>query len=152
MPRKIREAGPTYAKLREAPRSAASAPEQTGRWDAVASMPDWRITREARAQLTNRLKPLVEGVSAIILEKVSETRIKTREFVLCAFSDPEEDWEELVFQIKVQSPPAEALALWDSIGDEIDRWKETLSKPLANMLAERIGVHVLWEEQGGLST
>lgn len=144
MPRKIREPGPTFAKLREAPRSAVSAPEQTSRWDPVTSLPEWRITREARALLTSRLRPIAEGISAIILEKLSQNPIRTRELVLCAFSDPEEDWKEVLFQVGVAASPEEALAFWDQVGDAIDEWKNSLSAQDADLLCERFSVDVIW--------
>ncbi|MBI2919287.1 MAG: hypothetical protein HYY01_15035 [Chloroflexi bacterium] len=92
------------------------------------------------------MRPIAEGISAIILAKLRQNPIRTRELVLCAFSDPEEDWKEVVFQIHVAAPAEEALALWDAIGGEIDKWKETLPRSQVNLLCERVGMHVLWED------
>ncbi|GEM_PF-7031032 len=144
MPRKTREAKLEYVGLHEGRPALSSAAQRTSRWDPVSSMPDWRITREARALLTSRLKPIAEGISAIILAKLSQNPIRTRELVLCAFSDPKEDWKEVVFQVHVAASPEQANALWDEVGNAIDQWRNRLSEEDADLLCERFSVDVIW--------
>lgn len=64
--------------------------------------------------------------------------------MLCAFSDPEEDWKEVVFQVGVAASPEEALAFWDQVGDAIDEWKNSLSAQDTDLLCERFSVDVIW--------
>jgi len=60
--------------------------------------------------------------------------------------EPEDpDWEELVFEVRVDAGPTEALAYWDRIGQRLDRIIEELSEPRRRTFARQLAVHVTWE-------
>jgi len=61
-------------------------------------------------------------------------------------TEPEDpDWEELVFEVRVDAGPNEALAYWDRVGERLDDAIADLDVTRRETFARQIAVHVAWE-------
>jgi len=60
------------------------------------------------------------------------------------FLDPEEGDSELVLEVHVEANAAQALAYWEAVGEDIDKWKEKLDIPLRERLIHEWSLRVLW--------
>jgi len=60
--------------------------------------------------------------------------------------EPEDpNWEELVFEVRVEAGPSEALAYWDRIGETLDEAMAKLDQASRERFAMQVAVHVTWE-------
>ncbi|MBI2303915.1 MAG: hypothetical protein HYU86_04105 [Chloroflexi bacterium] len=103
-----------------------------------------KTEQKAKALLTSEVKRLITPLQAIVRTKSLETGIEIRSIVLSYFRDPEEDHAELVFEVHVAATPSQGLAFWDCLGSAIDRWRSRLTPRLAEILNDRVGIHVVW--------
>lgn len=61
-------------------------------------------------------------------------------------TEPEDpDWEELVFEVRVDAGATEALAYWDRVGERLERATAALDQPRTETFARQVAVHVAWE-------
>lgn len=103
-----------------------------------------RIRPQARAFLTSRVKQLVGPLVAIARTKALRGAIEITSMELGVFVDPEDDSRELVLEIHTAALPRQGLAYWDTLGSAVNEWRGKLPSPLAEILTERLAVHVTW--------
>lgn len=87
---------------------------------------------------------LVQIVDAIARTKARESTLPIQAITLVPREDVEEHWSSVVVQVDVRGRPAQAFALWDSIGRAIDDWQRLLPPATAQRLAEHVSVSVTW--------
>lgn len=103
-----------------------------------------KVRPQARAFLTSRVKQLVGPLVAIARTKALRGAIEITSMELGVFVDPEDDSRELVLEIHTAALPRQGLAYWDTLGTAVNDWRGKLPSALAEILAERLAVHVTW--------
>jgi hypothetical protein len=110
----------------------------------IPNMP--RITTDADALhlLKSDMAKLRDGVLAVIQDEIYKSDLAVGNIRISLKNSPEEDRDELVFRVNVESQPDEAIALWELIGMAISDLRPTLSKRKQHLLDEKIGIFVEW--------
>ena len=98
----------------------------------------------AQALLTSTVRQLVVPLAAIARTKAFLANIDIASMELVVFVDPEDESRELVLEIHACALGPQALAYWDSLGAALNDWRAKLSTAFADILAERLAVHVVW--------
>ena len=88
---------------------------------------------------------LRDGLVTVIQEEIAKSELTVESIRISLKSNIEEDWNELVFRILVDTDSDEAMRLWDSIGQSISEWRPKLSNRLQRLLDEQVGVFVDWK-------
>lgn len=143
---KSRQSG--YSFSREEYQSTSSgemlqAQAERGLGGRIAS-PGRRVLQHARAHLTGELPNMLRVLEAIALTKSMQCHIPIDSLVVSTFTDVDEGWTELVYEINVSVAASQALAFWDCIGAAVDSWKARLSEQQARLLTEKMAIHVNW--------
>ena len=79
----------------------------------------------------------VAAVSEVRGVPINEVRIS-----VCA--NPEDDWEDVDFEIHLVGDQETAFAYWDGIADAIDESARDMSEDMLYTLNHRVGVGVEW--------
>ena len=104
---------------------------------------------EARALLTTAVRRLAPILHAIIASKASRAGLKIREAYFDVDRDDEEDSRQLTMIVRVDANAAQALAFWNSLDYELDRWLAQLSKGEQEVLTNRLGLRFVWDGSSG---
>ncbi|MBI2320925.1 MAG: hypothetical protein HYU88_02215 [Chloroflexi bacterium] len=96
------------------------------------------------ARLTRKLHTQVDVLTAITLTSAAKSMLPLRGIRVGSFTDPEEGWTKIVFVVDAQCTAEQALAFWDYLGAEFDKWRACLPHVEADELCERFTVQVSW--------
>ncbi|GEM_PF-6541872 len=102
------------------------------------------VKNEAKAHLTPEIRHILQILRAITITKGLQSQISIDSLIVSTFTNYDEGWTQLTYEVNVDALPLQALAFWDSLGLSIDEWKSGLSESLSNLLTEKIVVHVNW--------
>lgn len=94
--------------------------------------------------LPGEAKELADSLSAIVLTRVNQDRFPVKAIQWSGYVDPEEGTAELVLTVTVLATSAQAMAFWDSVGDDIERMKEHLPDQGCALLDQHLAVEVDW--------
>lgn len=76
---------------------------------------------------------------------VSEVRgVPIKEVRINLWTSPEDDWEDVDFEIHLIGDQETAFAYWDGIADAIDESARDMSEDMLYTLNHRVGVGVEW--------
>lgn len=95
------------------------------------------------------LDAAMHNIASRILEIISDEKregLPVKSIDLTAFVDPEDgEQQELVFSVRTESSPAEALKAWDRLSDKIrSEFRDQLTAPEARLLDEQVCINVEW--------
>lgn len=102
------------------------------------------ITALAHPVVPSEVRSLLQVLLAIVRTKAGSCWIPIETVQLVRIEDPDEEWERIAVDLTVRALPAQALALWDSIGRAIDRWRATLPPRAAERLIEDVSLSISW--------
>lgn len=105
---------------------------------------DVTVDAEARPYLVSDMAKIRDGLVPLIGHRIAIAGLPARGIRISLKRSPEEDWQELVFRVFVDANVAQGIALWDSIGRGIGRWRLRLSGRTQRLLDEQAGVFVEW--------
>jgi hypothetical protein len=111
-------------------------PLQQGR----ALVPD--ITQEAKEWLRGDLAIINQRIMLLCMEHASIMGVSVEKLRLSIKRSWEEDFKELLLEVFVEANFPQSLALWDAIGDSIQRWGEKQPARRRRLLNERYAVFV----------
>lgn len=111
----------------------------------VPDLPRVIIDPDALPFIKSGMAKLRDGLVAVIQEEIAKSDLTVESIRISLKSNMEEDWDELVFRILVDTDSDEAMRLWDSIGQSISEWRPKLSNRLQRLLDEQVGVFVEWK-------
>ena len=123
---------------------ATSGSEPTPAVVAMASfrVPRLRVSQEARQWLTGDLQLIHQRVVQLCLEQARGMRLPIANIQASVKRSWEGEFSEVVLQLNVRGNLAQSLALWDAIGDSIQRWGAKQSLRSRRLLDEQYAVYV----------
>lgn len=112
--------------------------------ESESARPDVKIDADASRFLVPESLELRKGLLGLIDRQAAEANLRVNTIRLSVKKDYEEDWDELLFTVFVDTGEDEAMALWESIGDAIMKWRSGISSDPQRILDEQIAVFVEW--------
>ncbi len=100
------------------------------------------ISETARHRLTDRVREVLAGLEPFLASVAQKNYMPVHKVEVSGFSDPDEDRDEVVITQWVDVNFEEALQYWDRLGLAIERWTESLSRTLADIVVQRIAIEV----------
>lgn len=108
------------------------------------------VSREARPYLNGEMESVVRNLEGVILSAANQSHVRLRAIDIGVKSSSSGYRRAPKVSITVRTAPetlpAQALALWDTIGLAVDRWTPRLRQRARQLLSDRIAVRVDWEE------
>lgn len=143
------------------PSSAEPANVGTTRQSGTSAMEGWatvtathtvpiRVSREAQPYLTKDFASLMESLLSLVLTAANRSQIAVSSIEIglrYLRKDRRRNpyiWMEVKTGAEVH--PNQALALWDAIGLDVDRWIPKLSPRAKRHFEDRVSLSVLWVE------
>lgn len=116
-------------------------------WPPAAIWPgDFPIVVEPSAQRLRDALPAADISAVFDAIRAARRGIEIASLKLRRSTEAEDpDWEELVFEVRVDAGATEALAYWDRVGERLERATAALEQARAETFARQIAVHVAWE-------
>ena len=140
-------AGSIVADIPASGATSGSRPASIGVAMAKFRVPRLRVSQEARQWLTGDLGLIHQRVSQLCLEKARGMHLPIDNIQASVKRSWEGEFSEVVLQLYVRGNLAQSLALWDAIGDSIQRWGAKQSLKSRRLLDEQYAVYV--EPVGG---
>jgi len=109
-----------------------------------SAFPVERVDPSAWAHLDREARRIIPILRAVVVTASLRAGVRVEELRVQSFIDPEEGWTRTIIVARVSCSPVQALAFWDYIGGQIDRWKATLPGDQADLVAETFSVCVEW--------
>lgn len=101
------------------------------------------IEEGARSELES-LPPSAIGPILSVLRRWIAGSKRVVSVSVSLFVDPEEDdWSEILFELFVDSAIGPAMKMWEDLGRMLDEEIIAMRQPMRELVAERIGIHVL---------
>ena len=102
------------------------------------------VDAEARPYLVSDAAEIRDSLLSLVGDRVAAAGLRLRGVRISLKRSQEDDWQEVVFRVFVDANMAQGIALWDSIGRAIDRWRARLPARSQRFLDEQMGVFVEW--------
>lgn len=99
----------------------------------------------SQAVLTAPVKRLAPIMHAIIASKASRTGLRINQPYFDVDRDDEENTRQLVVIFPVIANGAQALAFWNSLDYEMDRWLAQLTLQDRDIVTTRLGLRFVWD-------
>ena len=101
-----------------------------------------KVTRDARQWLTDDLDIINQRVVLLALNRARTMHVQVKSFQVSVKRSWEGEFSELVLEVSVKANLPQSLALWDAIGDSIQRWGERQSVRRRRILNDKYAVFV----------
>ncbi len=108
------------------------------------TLPRERFDASAWMHLDREARRAIQILEAILVTSSFTAHVPVEEVAVHPFTDPEEGWKQITFMAKVRCSALQALAFWDYLGAQVDKWRATLSTEKADFLAQTFSVCVEW--------
>ena len=109
-----------------------------------------RVSSEVQQYLNDDVRVLVDGIQAIAVSAAKEFQIDIDRIQVQLRYPRKDRHRNPILGVTIKTPrtvnPNQALALWDSIGLRIDRWRNRMGPSLRRLIDEKIFVSVEWYE------
>lgn len=102
------------------------------------------VDAPAHPLLTVNVRNLAQTFWAVVHSKALQAGFPVSRALLDVEQDPEEGTGQAVIRVYTQASAVQALAFWDSLAIEIDRWTQRLGGEQRRTLLERIGLRFHW--------
>ena len=100
------------------------------------------VTEEAQQWLAGDLDTINQRVIHICTQEARKKHLPIKKLRLSIKRSWEEDFKELLLEVFVEANFPQSLALWDAIGDSIQRWGEKQPARRRRLLNEQYAVFV----------
>jgi hypothetical protein len=100
------------------------------------------VTKEAQQWLTGDLDIINSQVIGLCVEEAQRMHVPIEKLQVSVKQSWEGEFNELVLQAFVKANLPQSLALWDAIGDSVQRWGEKQSPKRRRLLEEKYAVFV----------
>jgi hypothetical protein len=107
---------------------------------------DALIPTDIRGDELEQCQPFINPIRTILKHAADRRGIDAQRVEVSRFTDPEESTEELVVTQYVNLPAEGALAYWDEVGAEVQRWISSLPPRDAELATRHIAVNIRWRD------
>lgn len=104
--------------------------------------PKKKATRQAQQWLNGDLQRIDNRITSLCIEHAEIMHVPIRKLDLSVKRSWEGEFNELVLQVFVDANLPQSLALWDAIGDSIQRWARRQTTRCRKLLNEQYAVFV----------
>lgn len=109
-----------------------------------ATAPHEEMSGRVHTYLAPEQLSLLSSLRAIILTSAAIARVPVGDLIFSTFTDPEENWTRVTCTVQVGIATEQALAFWDYLGAQIDRWRRGLPSRQSSLVNESFAVYVSW--------
>lgn len=139
--------GDFWSRLTHAEASTRIAPEATSLDIARAGhsfAPEIEVPQAAKSAFTSELRRMVPILRAIVLSKSAQAQVPIERIRLDLEHDEEENSDQLVLVMHTSVTGVQALAFWNSLDVELDRWLMSIPERDRDMVTNRVGLRFAW--------
>jgi len=94
--------------------------------------------------LTSTTLALLQTLWAIVVSKAIQRQFPIRRTAVAIFSNPEEDWHQVLLRVFVEANAAQAIAFWDSLESDLQEWVSKLSAHQRLVFLNQVSLRIHW--------
>jgi hypothetical protein len=106
--------------------------------------PEIEVPQAAKSAFTSELRRMVPILRAIVLSKSAQAQVPIERIRLDLEHDEEENSDQLVLVMHTSVTGVQALAFWNSLDVELDRWLMSIPERDRDMVTNRVGLRFAW--------
>ena len=99
------------------------------------------VDSEVKPYLVADMARLSDRLLELLHTQIATASLPVEKIQLSLKSSPEDDWNEVVYRVWVDSSEEKAMAFWESLGSAITGWRANLPLPSQEILDD-VGVFV----------
>ena len=111
------------------------------RWNAMVRQPSFIGNPPA---ITNRLKDLINIFWCVVLSKALQSGLHPTG-AIDVENDEEDDTSQVVLRVFLDVSPSQAIAFWDGLAVDLDRWFASLDETNRSTVQRDIGLRIHWK-------
>lgn len=123
---------------------AACEQEDSSEPEAEGTVPKLEGCNIVDPAITELVRKLVETYWAIVVSRALQSRFPLTKTSIAVVEDPEEKERIVTLRVLCKSTALQALAFWDSLEPDIERWLETLSEYEQSTVNSRLALRIHW--------
>jgi len=104
----------------------------------------WAAAARNHSSFTSRVRDMAIRLHAVVASRALQTGISILASQLDFEQDPDEETVTPILRVMLDASPAQALAFWDSLDTDLDRWLQHLDPPGRTVLETVLGLRIHW--------